>query len=242
VTEKVDVALGDDEPVSERGREHSRGIANAGESRSGRRFGRGTERSVRCRGSLVVAAATGCLLLAVARPALADPTTWLALGGGLSLDHSTVTKATNFDPAFSATMGVGTSPVHSWVIGGVFRSLSRFNEGGDISLALRVTTGSFSRGDWGFGFDLGPGLRLWGNNAFGTFPLEGVVLLGAPWGFQVSLGADIVNLEGTPSSLGGYAVIEFDLLRFTLNRQGSTDAYWKNPLPLGGRMPEPPHQ
>jgi hypothetical protein len=168
--------------------------------------------------------------------ARADVTTWLALGGGVSLDHSMVTKETNLSPAFSASMGVGSSPVHSWVVGGVFRSLSRINEGGDISLSLRVTQGSFSRGDWGVGFDLGPGLRLWGNNAYGTYPLEGVVLLGAPWGLQMSIGADIVNLAGTPTSLGGYAVIEFDLLRFTVMRQGSTDRWWKNPLPAGGRM------
>ena len=168
----------------------------------------------------------------------ADPTTWLALGGGVSLDHSTANGSTHFDPAFSATIGVGTSPAHPWVFGGVFRSLTRFNEGADISLAARLTTGGFSRGDWGLGFDLGPGLRLWGSNTFGTYPLEGVLLLGAPWGLQMSIGSDIVNLQGTPTSLGGYAVIEFDFLRLTLMRQGSTEKYWENLLPAGGRMPD----
>jgi hypothetical protein len=173
--------------------------------------------------------------LTAASVAHADVTTWLAFGGGLALDHSTPLNATNLSPAFSASMGVGSDPTRSWVLGGVFRSMSRFNEGTDINLSLRFTTGGFSRGDWGFGIDLGPGLRLWEHNAYGTYPLQGAVLLGAPWGLQVSLGSDIVNLGGSPAALGGYAVLEFDLLRFTLLRQGSTDAFWKLPLPAGGR-------
>jgi len=190
--------------------------------------------------SFTLAVVVGAVPLTRAAPAYADVTTWLGLGGGLSLDHSVSNHSTNFDPAFSASIGVGSSPVKSWVIGGVFRALARFNEGVDMNLSARVTTGGFSRGDWGLGFDLGPGLRLWGVNTFGTYPLQGAVLLGAPWGLELTVGADIVNLAGSPTSLGGYAVIEFDLLRFTLMRQGSTDVYWKNPLPAGGRMPEPP--
>ena len=180
-----------------------------------------------------------------AHSARADVTTWLAFGAGIAVDHGTGTKATNVNPAFSATMGVGSDPTNSWVVGGVFRSLSRFNEGTDISLSLRVTSGGFSRGDWGVGFDLGPALRLWANNEYGTYPLQGAVLIGFPWGLQATIASDIVNLEGHPASIGAFAVIEFDLLRFTLMRQGSTDRYWKNVLPVGGRMdqdgqPPPP--
>ena len=168
--------------------------------------------------------------------ARADVTTWLAFGTGIAVDHSTANGSTNWNPGLSASMGVGSDPTHAWVLGGVFRSLSRFNEGTDLSLSLRLTTGGFSRGDWGLGVDVGPALRLWGNNTFGTYPLQGALLFGAPWGLQATVGSDIVNLEGHPSSIGAYALIEFDLLRFTVMRQGSTDAYWKNPLPVGGRM------
>ncbi len=180
-----------------------------------------------------------------AESAKADVTTWLAFGAGIAVDHGTGTNATNVNPAFSATMGVGSDPTRSFVLGGVFRSMSRFNEGTDISLSLRLTTGGFSRGDWGVAFDLGPALRLWANNEYGTYPLQGAVIVGAPWGLQATLGSDIVNLEGHPASLGAFAVIEFDILRFTLMRQGSTDRYWKNVLPAGGRMepdgrPAPP--
>ena len=170
------------------------------------------------------------------RSARADVTTWLAFGAGLAGDHSTVTTATNANAAISFTLGVGSDPSHNWVLGGVFRTLSRFNEGTDINLSLRLTTGSFSRGDWGLGFDLGPGLRLWENNAYGTYPLQGAILFGAPWGLQATLGSDIVNLAGHPTAAGGYVAIEFDLLRFTLMRQGSSERYWKNPLPAGGRV------
>lgn len=177
--------------------------------------------------------------------ARADVTSWLAFGTGLAVDHATDTGLTNVNAAFSASIGVGSDPTHKWVIGGIFRTMSRFTEGTDIGIAARLTTGGFARGDWGFGFDLGPSLRLWGSNAYGTYPLQGAVLLGAPWGLQVTVGADIVNLEGTPTSLGGYALVEFDLLRFTVMRQGSTEKYWKNPLPVGGHAdpngpPSPP--
>jgi hypothetical protein len=172
----------------------------------------------------------------VASSARADVTTWLAFGAGVAVDHSTVLNASNVNPAFSASIGVGSDPTHAWVLGGVFRSLTRFNEGTDINLSLRLTTGGFARGDWGIGFDLGPALRLWENDQYGTYPLQGALLLGAPWGLQATIGSDIVNLEGHPTSLGAYAVIEFDFLRLTLMRQGSTDAYWRNPLPAGGHI------
>lgn len=162
----------------------------------------------------------------------ADVTSWLALGAGMAVDRATGATSTN--PAFSASLGVGSDPTHAWVLGGVFRTVTRFSEGTDLNLSARLTTGGFSRGDWGIGLDVGPGLRLWGNDTRGTYPLQGALLLGAPWGLQLSMGADMVNLGGTPASVGGYAVLEFDFLRFTLMRQGSTDTYWRNPLPAGG--------
>ena len=182
---------------------------------------------------------------APAHAARADVTTWLAFGAGLAVDHSTQTNATGWNPAFSASMGVGSDPSHAWVVGGVFRSMSRFNEGTDISLSLRVAQGSYARGDWGVAFDLGPGLRLWRNGQYGTYPLQGNIIFGGPWGLQATVGADLLNLEIHPTSIGAYALIEFDILRFTLMRQGSTEKYWKNPLPAGGRVtdgPPPPER
>jgi hypothetical protein len=187
--------------------------------------------------ALVLASTAGVALSVAASTARADVTTWLAFGTGLAVDHSTQTNATNWNPTITASMGVGSDPTHKLVVGGVFRTNSRFNEGTDMNLSVRFASGGFARGDWGVAFDLGPGLRLWENNQYGTFPLQGNITFGFPWGLQAAIGSDIYNLGGHPTSLGAYAVIEFDLLRFTLMRQGSTDRYWKIPLPAGGRVP-----
>ncbi len=183
----------------------------------------------------IVLAAAGLACFS-ARPARADVTTWLAFGTGLAVDHSTTTHITNWSPGISASMGVGSDPTRAIVVGWAFRLMSRVNEGADMSLSLRLTTGGYSRGDWGLGFDLGPGLRLWESNNDGMYPLQGNVIFGAPWGLQATVGSDLLNLAIHPASIGAYALIEFDLMRFTLMRQGSTDAYWKVPLPAGGRM------
>jgi hypothetical protein len=179
---------------------------------------------------------------AIAVSARADVTTWLALGTGAGVDHSTTLQQTNLSAAFSMSMGVGSDPTHPVVVGGVFRSLTRFDQGTDFGFAVRATTGSFARGDWGFGLDLGPGFRFWSNNDFGTYPLQAALLFGAPWGLQATLGTDIANLGGHPASLGGYLLVELDLIRLTVMRQGSSEARWPNPIPAGGRMPpeEPP--
>ncbi len=182
-----------------------------------------------------------CATVFAPRESRADVTTWLAFGTGLAVDHSTVNRSTNWNPAISATFGAGTDPNHAVVVGWVFRTMSRFNEGTDLNLSLRLTTGGFSRGDWGVALDVGPGLRLWEDNDDGMYPLQGTVTVGFPWGLQVAAGSDIMNLAVHPASIGAYALVEFDLMRFTIMRQGSTDKFWKNPLPVGGRPgAEPP--
>jgi hypothetical protein len=35
------------------------------------------------------------------------------------------------------------------------------------------------------------------------------------------------------------ALIEIDLLRLTVNRQGDTERYWYNPAPAGGHLRKP---
>jgi hypothetical protein len=178
--------------------------------------------------------------------AQADLTSWLSVGGGYSVAYNSGFASPDLklkvDPrydwvgAFSGAFGVGTTPIAPFVIGGVFRSTTRFGLGTDLGVMARLTTGGFSRGDWGVAVDLGPSIRLWNNADYGRYPLQGVLTAGAPWGLQLALGADIVNLGGQPPTRGGFALLEIDLLRLTLMRQGSTDAAWKNPSPAGGRM------
>ncbi len=185
-------------------------------------------------------------LVLVAPAARADLTSWASAGGGYSVAYSSgltsvdpkLTVAPRYDwvGAFSGTFGVGTTPIAPFVVGGVVRSTTRFGLGTDVGIMARVTTGGFSRGDWGLALDLGASMRWWGNGDYGRYPLQGVLLFGAPWGLQIAAGADIVNLGGQPPTRGGFALLEIDLLRLTLMRQGSTDAAWRNPSPAGGRM------
>jgi hypothetical protein len=174
----------------------------------------------------------------IAKGAQADLTSWLSLGGGYSLSYDQVASRTDKVGTFSGVIGVGSTPIAPIVVGGVFRTTTRFSLGTDVGIMARVTTGGFSRGDWGFGIDLGPSMRWWGSGDYGRYPLQAALLGGAPWGLQLAIGVDLVNLGGDPPARGGFVLLEFDLLRFTVMRQGSTDAWWKNPLPAGGRMPE----
>ena len=60
--------------------------------------------------------------------------------------------------------------------------------------------------------------------------------MGGPWGLQVGVGADVWNIGGEPYARGAVALLELDLLRLTVMRQGATDRWWENPSPAGGRM------
>jgi hypothetical protein len=204
------------------------------QSGSPRAYGRGSHLQVL---RALLPPLTAALVL-IAPAAQADLTSWLSLGGGYSLSYDGVASRLDKAAVFSGTMGVGSTPISPVVVGGVIRTATRFGLGTDVGLMARVTSGGFSRGDWGFGGDFGASMRWWGSGDYGRYPLQAVLLGGAPWGFQLAVGADLVNLGGQPPARGGFVLLEFDLLRFTLMRQGSTDTWWKNPSPAGGRMPE----
>lgn len=175
-------------------------------------------------------------VLTVATPARADISSWLAVGGGYGLARNSATSFTDSAGAFSASIGVGTDPKSRFIFGGVFRSVTYVGLGTDIGLGARVCTGGFARGDWGLAFDLGVGYRYWGD---GQIPIQPMLTLGAPWGLQLGVGANVFGLSDS-QALGGFAVLEVDLLRLTIMRQGSTDNAWKNPLPAGGRVQSSP--
>jgi hypothetical protein len=179
------------------------------------------------------------LILSSAAPARADVTSWLALGGGYGFEKNSVTTTNDRTTAFTGTVGVGTSPLNRVVVGGVFRMLTHFTLGTDLSIGPRVATGGFARGEWGVAVDLGVVGRFWKHGDYGRVPLQGVITAGAPWGFQLGVGAEFLNLAGDPSAQGFFAVLELDLLRLTVDRQGSTEAWWKNPAPAGGHRAPP---
>lgn len=184
-----------------------------------------------------LAAAGVCVLhLLKSEPAHADVTSFLAFGPGYGLKRNDSTKDFDRATAFGYSIGVASSPRGALVAGGMFRGITYLDLGTDISLSLRVATGGFARGQWGLAFDVGPGWRSWQNSDYGRFPLGGLVTLGAPWGLQLAVGGEALNLAGSPQSQGLVALIEIDLLRLTVMRQGGTDRYWENPSPAGGKI------
>lgn len=183
-------------------------------------------------------AALALATFAAPRQARADVSSWLSGGGGYSLQHSD--SQSKFDSAGAMTfaVGVGSSPHGSLVVGGLLRSTTHFSLGTDLSVAVRVASGGFARGQWGLALDVGPKWRAWGSGDYGRWPIHAMVLGGAPWGLQVGVGADLFKIAGDDGSATGVvAVLELDLLRLTVMRQGATDRWWENPSPAGGRLP-----
>lgn len=170
-------------------------------------------------------------------PARADVSSWFTAGGGYGVQHAETRGVYDRATALSFSIGVGTTPVSSLVVGGLVRSTTYFTLGTDLGLSARVATGGFARGQWGLAFDIGPGWRSWGKGAeYGRFPLHAMIVGGAPWGLQLGVGGDIWSIDGGPSARGAVALLEIDLLRLTVMRQGTTDRYWENPSPAGGRV------
>ena len=182
--------------------------------------------------------ASAAALIAWSQPARADVTSWLAIGGGAGVEHNHDTGQSTSDPAMTYSIGVGSTPASTLVVGGILRGNTLFNRGTDLGLAVRVCTGGFARGDWGLALDAGALWRPW-LREYGQWPLEGVLTGGTPWGLQLALGANVASVSGGVPAQGFFAAIELDLLRLTVMRQGSTtERWWYNPAPAGGHIEE----
>jgi hypothetical protein len=120
------------------------------------------------------------------------------------------------------------------------RGQTLFNLGTDIGAAVRGATGGFARGDWGVALDVGALWRSWGDDHYGTWPIQGVLTIGAPWGFQLALAGQVASVAGGTQSEGFFAALEIDLLRLTVTRQGATERWWPNPAPAGGHPDDGP--
>jgi hypothetical protein len=189
------------------------------------------------RASLVGLFASAAFL--ASSPARADLSSWLSFGGGGGFERNGAASSADGAGVFGATIGVGTTPRKNFVIGGVFRETTYVGLGTDIGVAARFASGGFARGQWGAAFDLGILARTWRDGNYGNFPLQGVFTIGAPWGFQAGVGVQAFSVDGQTQSLGGFAVLEIDLLRLTVMRQGKTDLTWWNASPVGGHLDEP---
>ena len=168
------------------------------------------------------------------RSADADVSSWLAVGGGYAMQRDRHAGEDHFAPTLSYSMGVGSSPLSPFVFGGLVRGTTFIGYGTDLGVGLRGATGGFARGDWGVALEADALWRPWGNGSYGQWPLQAALTAGSPWGFQVTLGADFASISGQRSAVGGFAVLEIDLLRLTVMRQGGTERWWYNPAPAGG--------
>jgi hypothetical protein len=168
--------------------------------------------------------------------ARADVSSWLAVGGGgfTELDHEASHRTQGGSLTYS--VGAGSSPLAPFVLGVLFRGQTFFGLGTDIGAAVRGATGGFARGDWGLAVDAGVAWRPWRSGNFGEWPIQGVLTLGAPWGFQLALGTELWSVSGGTPAQGFTAALEIDLLRLTVMRQGPTERWWPNPLPAGGHQ------
>jgi hypothetical protein len=173
-----------------------------------------------------------------ATPSSADVSSWLSAGGGIGLKRNESAKSTESAGSASFALGVGSSPLGSFVIGGTLRSTTYFGLGTDLGIAARFATGGFARGQWGLALDAGPMWRSFGSGEYGRGPIAGMAYLGAPWGLQLGIGGELLKVAGDDANASGFtALLELDLLRLTVMRQGGTDRWWENPSPAGGRTP-----
>jgi hypothetical protein len=174
------------------------------------------------------------------RTASADVSSWLSVGAGYgaNLNHDTDVYARAMTMSF--LVGVGSDPTRSIVAGGVARGTTYFSLGTDVGVAARIATGGFARGQWGLALEAGPMWRSFGHGEFGRWPVSAMLTLGAPWGFQLAAGGELLRIAGDDANArGAFAVLEVDLLRLTVMRQGgATDRWWRNPAPAGGPMHE----
>jgi hypothetical protein len=181
-------------------------------------------------------AAATCGVTAATRDVRADVTSWMAVGAGYAMERNRVLGENEFAAAMTYSLGVGSTPLDKFVLGGLVRGTTFVGLGTDLGLALRVCTGGFARGDWGAALEAGALWRPWLDGAYGAWPAQGVLTVGAPWGFQVALGTELFSLTNEHAALGGFATLEIDLLRLTVMRQGGTEKWWYNPAPAGGHQ------
>jgi hypothetical protein len=189
---------------------------------------------VRIRSTLaLVMAAAGAALLP--RPAHADVTSWLAVGGGAGVERNRDTGQRTSAGTVTYSIGVGSTPRSTFVVGGLLRGTTFVGLGTELGVAVRASTGGFARGDWGVALDAGPLWRPW-LDSYGQWPVEAVLTGGAPWGFQVALGTELASVSGGIPAQGVFAMLELDLLRLTVMRQGASESWWYNPAPAGGHV------
>ncbi len=173
---------------------------------------------------LLLLAWFGCplALLCATRPARADVSSWVFVGGGVSqLAQNGLSSRTV--GSMRVHFGMGTDPSHPIVFGGLFSFEPHFNNGSDLSLSLRTASRGYVNGGLGLALDLGPYERFWGEGSVGG---AGTLWLGAPWGLALGVGGSV----GSNDARGFSAILGIDFARLTVYRNSGTSLFM-NPFP-----------
>jgi hypothetical protein len=165
--------------------------------------------------------AVACFVLAVSGRARADVSSWLFLGTGPSWVREGESR---FDSrtALQLDTGMGTPSRHAIIVGGLGRFQTHFGRGTDLALLLRTATHGFVNGGWGGALDLGGYWRSWEAGSTGA---TGSLVLGAPWGVTLSVGASFGPEDARTYS----TVLGIDFARLTIYRKGGP-GFWPNPF------------
>jgi hypothetical protein len=166
--------------------------------------------------------AASVALVCHTRPAHADVSSWVFVGGGASVlkQQDLSSRAV---PDFRLHFGLGSDPSHPVVIGGLFSWEPHFGYGSDLALMVRGASRSFVTGGFGLALDLGPYERFWGQRSVGG---AGTLWLGAPWGIELGLGSSV----GSHDASGFSAILGIDFARLTVYRNFGT-SWLSNPFP-----------
>lgn len=154
--------------------------------------------------------------------ARADVSSWYSTAGGVSVISQGETLAS---PVLDLDLGVGTNPASPFVLGGLFRFGAQFEVGMDFGGALRLCSGSYARGTWGYGIDLGSHYRA---ADLGGAAAAGRVFVGGPWGLVLHLGGSY----GENDVATWTASLGIDWARFSAHRSHDTDWF---PSPLNSQ-------
>ncbi|HEX2879276.1 MAG TPA: hypothetical protein VHO25_07045 [Polyangiaceae bacterium] len=158
--------------------------------------------------------------------AKADLSSWLYAGGGLAAGEAGGVSQTR--GLLDLHTGMGTDPSWPLGIGGVLKFPIHFTGGLDLGLAARFATRGYNQGGFGVAFDIGGYQRWWGLESTG---LSGGLVLGAPWGITLNLGA----LQGSHDTREFSLSLGIDFARLTAHRTSGSN-WWQNiVLPAGPR-------
>lgn len=167
-------------------------------------------------------------LLLGARPARADVSSWVFVGGGASVLEQHALSARTV-PSMRLHFGMGSDPSRSFIVGGLFSLEPQFGYGSDLALSVRTATHGYVNGNFGLALDLGGYERFWGERSAGG---TGTLWLGAPWGIALGAGASV----GSHDAHGFSAILGIDFARLTVYRSGGT-SWFMNPFPIDRRAP-----